>query len=41
MPTSAQVIMSTRIFYRLEIAYAELPYYNTALTPPLDVHDGF
>ena len=41
MPAGAQVIMSTRIFCRLEIAYSELPYYNAALTPALDVHDGF
>ena len=31
MPASAQVIMSTRIFYRLEIAYSEFPSYNAAL----------
>ena len=28
-------------FYRLEIAYSELPYYNAALTPALDVRNGF
>ena len=40
MPASAQVTMSTLNLYRLEIAYSELPYYNTALTPPLDVRNG-
>ena len=34
-------MMSTPNFYRLEIAYSELPYYNAALTPPLDVRNGF
>ncbi len=34
-------MMSTPNFYRLEIAYSELEDYNRALTPPLDVHDGF
>ena len=34
-------MMSTPNFYRLEIAYSELPDYNAALTPALDVHDGF
>ena len=28
-------------FHRLEIAYSELPYYNAALTPALDVRIGF
>ena len=37
MAAGAQVMMSTPNFYRLEIAYSELPHYNTALTPPLDV----
>ena len=41
MAAGAQVMMSTPNFYRLEIAYSELPYYNTALTPPLDVRNGF
>ena len=41
MAAGAQVMMSTPNFYRLEIAYSELSYYNAALTPPLDVHDGF
>ena len=41
MAAGAQVMMSTPNFYRLETAYSELPYYNAALTPPLDVHDGF
>ena len=41
IPAGAQVMMSTPNFYRLETAYSELPYYNAALTPPLDVHDGF
>jgi L-alanine-DL-glutamate epimerase-like enolase superfamily enzyme len=33
--------MATANFYRLEIAYSELEHYNRALTPPLDVHDGY
>jgi galactonate dehydratase len=37
----AQTMMATANFYRLEIAYAELEHYNRALTPPLDVHDGY
>ena len=37
MAAGAQVMMSTPNFYRLEIAYSELPYYNAALTPALDV----
>ncbi len=41
MPASAQVMMSTPNLYRQEIPYSELPDYNAALTPPLDVHDGF
>ena len=41
MAAGGQVMMSTPNFYRLEIAYSELPYYNAALTPALDVHDGF
>ena len=41
MAAGAQVMMSTPNFYRLEIAYSELPYYNAALTPALDVRDGF
>lgn len=41
MAAGAQVMMSTPNFYRLEIAYSELEDYNRALTPPLDVHDGF
>ena len=36
MLTGAQVNMSSPNFYRLEIAY-----YNAALTPALDVYDGF
>ena len=32
--------MSTRNFYRQEIPYSELPFYNVARTPPLDVRDG-
>ena len=34
-------LISTPNFYRLEIAYSELDYYNAALTPPLDVRNGF
>ena len=41
MATGAQVMMSTPNFDRLEIAYSELPHYNSALTPPLDVRNGF
>ena len=41
MPASAQVMNSTPNFYRLEIACPELPYYNAALTPALDVRNGF
>lgn len=37
----AQVMMTTPNFFRLEIAYSELPRYQTALTPPLDVRDGY
>jgi galactonate dehydratase len=37
----AQVMMSTPNFFRLEIAYSELPRYQAALTPPVDVRDGF
>jgi galactonate dehydratase len=36
----AQTMMATANFYRLEIAYSELPRYNEALTPPLDVRGG-
>ena len=32
--------MSVPNFYRLEIAYSELPQYNKALDPPLDVRNG-
>ena len=41
MPAGAQVMISTPDFYRLEIAYSELPYYNAALTPALDIRNGF
>lgn len=41
MAASAQVMMSTPNFFRLEIAYSELPRYQEALTPPLDMRDGF
>ncbi|MBI2964640.1 MAG: mandelate racemase/muconate lactonizing enzyme family protein [Chloroflexi bacterium] len=41
MIAGAQVMMTVPNFYRLEIAYSELPLYNEALTPPLDVHDGY
>ena len=34
-------MISTPNFYRLETPYSELPYHNTALTPPLDVQNGF
>jgi galactonate dehydratase len=36
----AQVMMTTPNFFRLEIAYSELPRYQEALTPPLDVRDA-
>ena len=41
MPTGAQVMISTPNFYRLEIAYSELPHDNADLTPLLDVRNGF
>ena len=41
MPASAQVMMSTPNFYRLEIAHSELHYYNAAVTPALDVRNDF
>ncbi|MBI4219804.1 MAG: mandelate racemase/muconate lactonizing enzyme family protein [Chloroflexi bacterium] len=41
MIAGAQVMMSVPNFYRLEIAYSELPLYNQALTPPLDVRGGY
>jgi galactonate dehydratase len=37
----AQTMMATSNFYRLEIAYSELDQYQRALTPALDVHDGY
>ena len=40
-PPTPKSVISTPNFYRLEIAHSELPYYNAALTPALDVHDGF
>ena len=36
----AQTVMSVPNFYRLEIAYSELPQYHKALDPPLDVRNG-
>ncbi|MFN8524508.1 MAG: mandelate racemase/muconate lactonizing enzyme family protein [Chloroflexota bacterium] len=41
MAAGAQVMMSTPNFFRLEIAYSELPRYQEALYPPLDIHDGY
>ena len=41
MPASGQVMISTPNFYRLEIAYSELPYYNATHTPPPDVPNCF
>ena len=41
MAAGAQVMMSIPNFYRLAIAYSELPLHNTALTPPLYVRNGF
>jgi galactonate dehydratase len=38
---SAHVMMTTPNFFRLEIAYSELPRYNEAMTPPFDVRDGY
>ena len=40
MAAGAQVMMSTPNFYRLEITYSELAYYNAAL-PPIDTRNGF
>ncbi len=40
MAASAQVMITTPNFFRMEIAYSELPHYNKALTPPLDLCDG-
>lgn len=37
----AHVMMTTPNFFRLEIAYSELPRYNEAMTPPFDVRDGY
>jgi galactonate dehydratase len=37
----AQTMTATANFYRLEIAYSELDQYNRALTPALDVRDGY
>ena len=37
----AQTMTATSHFYRLEIAYSELEQYNRALTPELDVRDGY
>ncbi len=37
----AQVMMTVPNFYRLEVAYSEMPLYNEALTPPMDLRDGF
>jgi galactonate dehydratase len=37
----AHTMMAVPNFYRLEIAYSELPIYNEALDPPLDVRDGY
>ena len=34
MAANAQTMVSTPNFYRLEIAYSELPHYNAPLTPP-------
>jgi galactonate dehydratase len=36
----AQTMMATANFYRLEIAYSELPRYNQAMSPPFDVRNG-
>ena len=41
MPASGQVMISTPNFHRPHIAHSELPYYNAALTPALDVRNGF
>lgn len=40
MIAGAQTMMSVPNFYRLEISYAELPLYNKAMDPPLDVRNG-
>ena len=40
MPANTQVMISTPNFHRLEIAYSELPHYNTAPTLALDFCKG-
>jgi galactonate dehydratase len=37
----AQVMMTCPNFFRLEIAYSELPRYQQAMDPPFDVRDGY
>jgi galactonate dehydratase len=41
MAASAQVMVSTPNFFRMEIAYSELPRYQEALTPPLGLRNGY
>jgi len=41
MAASAQVMVTTPNFFRLEIAYSELPQYQKALTPSLDMRNGY
>ena len=40
MTASTQVMATVPNFFRMEIAYSELPQYNAALTPPLDLRGG-
>ncbi len=41
MIAGAQVMMTTPNFFRLEIAYSELPHYQAAMTPPFDIRNGY
>jgi galactonate dehydratase len=38
---SAQTMIATPNFFRLEVSYFELPAYNEALTPPIDIRGGY
>jgi galactonate dehydratase len=37
----AHTMMTTPNFFRLEIAYSELPVYQEAMDPPFEIHDGY
>ncbi len=41
MVAGAQVMTTQPNFFRMEIAYSELPAYQAALTPPLDIRGGY